>query len=78
MSGVSARAGYLGLAVVPLLAFSEPALGYVGPGAGLTVIGSLVALVSAVLVGIFGFIWYPLKRFLKRGKKPSPGAEDEE
>jgi len=42
----------------------------VGPGAGLSAIGSLVALVLAVLVAIIGFLWYPLKRLMK-GKKTS-------
>jgi len=77
MSDVSARAGSYALALVAMLACSEPALAYVGPGAGLTVIGSLIALVTAVVAGIFGFVWYPLKRLLKRGKKPTPGADEE-
>lgn len=58
---------------------AEPALAYVGPGAGLTFIGSLVALVSAVLAGIFGFVWFPIKRLLRARKKKQdgdrPGAE---
>ena len=77
MSDVSARAGSYALALVAMLACSEPALAYVGPGAGLTVIGSLIALVTAVVAGIFGFVWYPLKRLFKRGKKPTSGADDE-
>jgi len=47
---------------------STAAQAYVGPGAGLSAIGSLVALVLAVLVAIIGFLWYPLKRLMK-GKK---------
>lgn len=77
MSDVSARAGSYALALVTMLACSEPALAYVGPGAGLTVIGSLIALVTAVVADIFGFVWYPLKRLFKRGKKPTPGADEE-
>jgi len=56
-------------ATVTLLA-STSAHAYVGPGAGLSAIGSLVALVLAVLVAIIGFLWYPLKRLMK-GKKTS-------
>ncbi|MBK6721023.1 MAG: hypothetical protein IPG62_14375 [Sphingomonadales bacterium] len=77
MSGTSARADYLCLIVIPLLVFSEPALAYMGPGAGLTMLGSLVALVGAAVVGIIDFIWYPLKRLFRRTKKPLPGADDE-
>ncbi len=44
------------------------ALAYVGPGAGLSAIGSFLALIVAVIAGIFGFLWYPIKRLL-RGRK---------
>ncbi len=39
---------------------------YIGPGAGLSAIGSLLALVAAVFVAIFGFLWYPIKSWRKR------------
>lgn len=42
------------------------ATAYVGPGAGLTAIGTVLALIGAVLLGIFGFVWYPIKRLLRR------------
>lgn len=43
---------------------------YIGPGAGLSAIGSLFALVSAVCITILGFVWYPVKRLLRRKKPP--------
>lgn len=62
----------LGLTAYPLLALvalvAAPAHAYAGPGAGLSMIGSLVALVGAVLAGIFGFVWFPIKRLLKKRK----------
>ena len=45
------------------------ALAYVGPGAGLSAIGSLLALVAAVLLAIVGFVWYPGKRLARRRRK---------
>lgn len=45
------------------------AAAYVGPGAGLTAIGTFIALVSTVMLGIIGFLWYPVKRLLKRNKR---------
>ena len=39
---------------------------YIGPGAGLSAIGSLLALIAAVFVAIFGFLWYPIKSWRKR------------
>ena len=66
-------------AILLVLTLSDPALAYMGPGAGLTFIGSLVALVSAVFAGIFGFIWFPIKRMMKkmRASKEAEGQESE-
>lgn len=43
---------------------------YVGPGAGLSAIGSALALIGAVIMLIIGFLWYPIKRYLRGRKKP--------
>jgi hypothetical protein len=48
---------------------------YVGPGAGLTAIGTVLALMAAVLFAIVGFVWYPVKRLLKRQSVKAPAAE---
>ncbi len=76
MLALRGRAGLWAVLALGLLAFSDPALAYMGPGAGLTMIGSLVALVSAVLAGIFGFVWYPLKRLFKRKKQDQEGVDE--
>lgn len=47
---------------------APPAAAYVGPGAGLSAIGTLVALVVAVFLAILGFVWYPVKRILGKPK----------
>jgi hypothetical protein len=44
---------------------------YVGPGAGLTAIGTILAFVFAAILSIIGFIWYPIKRILRKRNKPS-------
>jgi len=53
----------LTVVLLPNIAFA-----YVGPGAGLSAIGTVLALVGAILLGIVGFVWYPVKRLL-RGKQ---------
>lgn len=65
-------------AALLLAAMAGSAEAYVGPGAGLSAIGSLVALVGAVVVAMFGFVWFPVKRLLKNMRKaePQPAAAD--
>lgn len=48
---------------------------YVGPGAGLTAIGTVLALAAAVLFALVGFVWYPVKRLMKRSGAKAPAAE---
>jgi hypothetical protein len=48
--------------------WATPAFAYLGPGAGLSAIGAFLALIVGVIVAFFGFIWYPVKRFLRKGK----------
>jgi len=50
---------------IVLTAISPAASAYVGPGAGITAIGSILALLAGVLLAIVGFIWYPIKRFFR-------------
>ena len=53
-----------------------PAFAYLGPGGGLTAIGALLALIVGMIVAFFGFIWYPVKRFLRKGKSASVTASE--
>lgn len=61
--------------LIPLAAFAvgsavpQVALAYIGPGAGLSAIGTLIGLVGAIVLAIVGFVWYPVKRLMKARKK---------
>ncbi len=48
---------------------------YVGPGAGLSMLGSLVAIVVGVFIALVGLVVYPLK-ILKK-KMQAKNAEDQ-
>ena len=61
-----------------LLSVPEPAAAYVGPGAGLTIIGAALAFVGGVVLAVLGFFWYPIKRLLGLRKKDTPAAEPTE
>ena len=59
--------------IVAIFLLGTPLLGhaYIGPGSGLSAIGSVLAFLATVVLLFVGFLWYPIKRFLK-------GKQDEE
>ncbi len=59
------------------VAASSPALAYIGPGAGLSAIGTAVAVIGAVLLLIVGFVWYPVRRMLRSRKAKDQITNDE-
>jgi hypothetical protein len=54
------------LAAVGAIMVSGPALAYVGPGAGLSMLGSLIAVVVAIFVAVLGLLLFPIRMLLKR------------
>jgi len=65
-----------GFVVLLLLACGD-ADAYIGPGAGIGVIGTVIALIGAVILAIIGFVWYPIKRLCTKNqdKKMSKNSE---
>ena len=61
------------LIILTLLTTSANA--YVGPGLGLGALGALLGAIVAVLLAIFGVVWYPMKRMFKKSKSPEPKDE---
>lgn len=64
------------LFVATMLA-AGPALAYLGPGAGLGMLGSLVAVIGAALLAIFGLLILPVRMLLKKRRRQAapPTAE---
>lgn len=60
--------------IAALVALSTPAYAYLGPGAGLGAVGALVAIVLGVLLLLVGFVWYPIKRMLKKKRASADAA----
>jgi flagellar biogenesis protein FliO len=58
-------------AAVTILTMPATALAYVGPGAGLSLIGAFWALLLAVLTAIFFLVAWPVRRMLRRARGPS-------
>ena len=60
-----------------ILGLPATSFAYVGPGAGLSIIGSLLAFLAAIVIGIFGFLWFPVRRFLRKRKLAKERAAEE-
>ncbi|MCP5301526.1 MAG: hypothetical protein H6954_17585 [Chromatiaceae bacterium] len=55
---------------------ANPAAAYIGPGAGLGMLGSLIAVVIALLLGLVGLIILPIKLLRARKGKQRPSDDD--
>lgn len=75
MSRIGIAMFSLALAATWYLGSPEAASAYVGPGAGLTVIGAALAFLASIVLAVVGFVWYPVKRFL-RGRRDQSVAPD--
>ncbi len=49
--------------------FISPSFAYLGPGMGGGAIAATLGIIVAIIASIFGLIWFPLKRLIKRKKK---------
>lgn len=61
---LAARLAVLGLT----LAAPPAALAYVGPGAGLGILGVVAAVVAAVVMGFFGLVMWPIRKIAQQRK----------
>jgi hypothetical protein len=58
--------------VILLLAFASGTVeAYVGPGAGISVLGSLLGILATILVAIGAIIFWPVRKLMKRRKAAS-------
>ena len=51
-----------------LFLISLPTYAYIGPGMGGGVIAAIVGFFAAILLGLWGILYYPIKRALKNRK----------
>lgn len=75
------RAGLVelgGIAVVVSSIFPSLGSAYVGPGAGLSLVGVIVGLLAAVFFAIVGFVWYPVNRLLRARKARKAEGSNEQ
>ena len=54
--------------IITLLLISSPVSAYIGPGTGGGVIAAIIGFFAAILLGLWGILYYPIKRALKNRK----------
>ena len=52
-----------------LLAISTPVHAYIGPGMSGGMIATILGIIGSIFLALFGILYYPIKRFLKKRKK---------
>ena len=52
-----------------LLTLNSSVFAYIGPGMGGGVIAGVLGVIGAVLLALFGVLYYPIKRMLKNRKQ---------
>jgi membrane protein implicated in regulation of membrane protease activity len=60
--------------VLMMLAPVSSALAYIGPGAGISVLGSLLGILATFFVAIGAILIWPLRKWSKRRKARRPSA----
>lgn len=70
MTGLRARSAGAALCATGAfaLSLSMPAAAYVGPGAGLGVLGVLLAVFAAVLMALIGMVLWPIRLITQRNR----------
>ena len=55
--------------IIVLLSISSPVFAYIGPGMGGGIIAGVLGVIGAILLALFGILYYPIKRMIKNRKK---------
>tara|TARA_B100000989_G_C19499348_1_gene453537 strand:- start:708 stop:938 length:231 start_codon:yes stop_codon:yes gene_type:complete len=55
--------------IVIFFSISSNSFAYLGPGMGGGIIAATLGVVLAIIVGLFGILWFPIKRLIKNKKK---------
>ena len=62
------------LFVLTAATLATPAHAYVGPGSSLGAIGVFLGLIGTLILALVSFVWYPLKRLLRRLREKHSAA----
>ena len=57
------------LLILFCFSYSSAVFAYLGPGVGGGVIATTIGIIVAIFAALFGLIWFPVKRLLKKRKE---------
>ena len=63
---------------ISILLISLPSYAYIGPGMVGGVIAAIVGFFAAILLGLWGILYYPIKRALKNRKDKKRSLKESE
>ena len=64
------------ISIFLFLYISTPVYAYLGPGVGGGVIVATLGIIVAIFAVLFGLIWFPIKRILKKRKENKEKIEN--
>ena len=62
------------LAILLLMVVPDIAVAYVGPGAGVTMLGALWGVIVTIVLAVFGLVFWPIRAMLKRNRNKQEQA----
>ena len=63
------------LAACAIMLWTQPAAAYIGPGAGITMLGALWGVVVAVAMAVGAILFWPIRMLLRKMRKPVAPAQ---
>lgn len=64
----------VGALAVLVALWAEPAAAYIGPGAGITMLGALWGVIVAVFLAIGAVLFWPIRVLLRKRRKNAPAG----
>lgn len=61
-----------------LVGFAAPAAAYIGPGAGISFVGSLFTWLIGILVALFAILFWPIRALLRKARGGKGAGNDSE